>query len=846
MPAIVRVDPKRPNSTHDIRLSDGVESWGITLADGIRSFQEVPSSPSTMAITSGGQRYGDYEPGFSHLDQRDWRAGRGYEFLVDEKSGFFDSQNLWTLDSGKMYNAPQWKIARGLRSADRHLPGSVTWKKLIGSEAYIATSFAASASYSADKAYLWVRRRGSPGTLTVTLRSDNSGSPGTVLQTVTKTIADITDTVSLFEVFNWSGTESLTSTTTYWICVSSSGTSSSHWQVGVDIATSSAKSSADGSTWATASYKLYFRVVDADIDRRFWLFRMESAWYAVDSRADGTASHLYINGARGTATTGAASSITDTNASFGTDSRYIGARVAIIEGTGAGQDRQIGSHTGTVITVTSNWSVTPDNTSRYVVYDTGYWNEISTTGLGKVVSRPAVCGKIAYFPQGESVNIRRMRNNATSHDFADDSTNKASFIYLFYSTADKAAQVWRANNASTGVSVSRSVTKVWGIALAFGTAIQVGSTDYLITNLFDHNNQLHIFKEDSIWLEGSDTVVRMNIAMGSAPSSYNGQAVVTKDLQLYFSFLHSCEYCFNGNIGDFGPDTDSGIPASRKGPIACFDANITWTWAAIDAVSGTSSVMIFNGIGWHEIFRAPQPGMRIREVKYQSVENGKPKLWIDCGGDLYYQDYPAMTSQPLRDTAHQYQHEGVFVSSTIDAGLIDLPKFYKELTLTTEKLTTGMEIGIDIQFDEDINTDNWTPIQSVVSSQKGVSAINYGNKYKLRYRMRINTNNVLISPVVVCPIIKCFARTPVKRQWNVRADVNDLAQVQGRPDKDADQFYKWLWDISQSTKGVLMNTRLESVNNLYVVIEPPTITRTWLNTLNSKWGSYILFTIREA
>jgi hypothetical protein len=256
--------------------------------------------------------------------------------------------------------------------------------------------------------------------------------------------------------------------------------------------------------------------------------------------------------------------------------------------------------------------------------------------------------------------------------------------------------------------------------------------------------------------------------------------------------------------------------------------------------------MIFNGVGWHEVFRAPQPGMRIREVKYQSVENGKPKLWIDCGGDLYYQDYPAMTSQPLRDTAHQYQHEGAIVSSTIDAGFIDLPKFYKELTLATEKMTTGMEIGVDVQFDEDINTDNWIPIQSVVSSQKGVSSINTGGKYKLRYRLRINTNNVLVSPVVVCPIIKCFARTPVKRQWNVRADVNDLAQVQGRPDKDADQFYKWLWDISQSTKGVLMNTRLESVNNLWVVIEPPTITRTWLNTLNSKWGSYILFTIREA
>ena len=845
MPSIIRVDPKRPNNTHDIRLSDGIESWGITLADGIRSFQESPSSPSTMAITSGGTRYGDFEAGFSHIDQRDWTAGRGYAYLVDEKAGFFDSMNMWTLDTGKAYLAPQWKYAKGLRNTDEHLPGSVKWIKLLGSELYLSTSFSASASYNADKAYMWIRRRGNPGTLTFTLRSDDSGSPGTVLQTVTRTITNITDTVSVFDVFDWSSTQALTASTTYWVCLQGSGNASSHWQVGVDTSTSSAKSSADGSTWTAASYKLYYRVVDTDTNRRFWLFKLESAWYAVDSRADNSASKLYINGARGTATTAAADSLTDTNASLGTTSKYVGARIAIISGTGTGQDRQISSHTNTIVTVSANWSVTPDNTSRYVIYDTSYWTEITSTGLGKVTSRPAVCGKIAYFPQGEGTNIRRMQNSATSHQFADDGTNKASYIYLFYSTADKKAQVWRANNSST-VSISRSDTKAWGDALAFGTAIEVGSADFQITNLYDHNNQLHVFKEDSIWLEGSDSVVRMNLAMNSAPSAFNGQAVVSKDLQLYFSFLHSCEYLFNGNVGDFGPDSDEGIPSTRKGAIAAFDANISYTFAGIDAITGTSSVMVWNGIGWHEIFRAPQPNMRVREVRYQSADNGYPKLWIDCGGELIYINFPQYTSQPIRDAYQTYQHEGTIVSSVIDAGFIDLPKFYKELSLTTEKMATGMEIGVDIQFDDDVNTDNWIPLMSVLKSPKGVCDINIGGKYKLRYRLRVNTNNKYATPVILCPIVKCFARTPVKRQWNIKAIASDLNQVQGRPDKDVDQFYRWLWDISQSTNGVLMNTRLESVNNLWVVIEPPTVVRTWVNSLNSKWGSYIMFTIREA
>jgi hypothetical protein len=752
--------------------------------------------------------------------------------------------NLWTLDTGKMYNAPQWKYAKGLRNEDTYLPGSVTWKKLLGNELYIATSFTASASYNADKAYLWIRRRGSPGSLTFTLRANNAGDPGNVLQTVTKTITDITDTVSVLQLFDWTGVQALTAATLYWICVQGSGNAASHWEVAVDKDTSSAKTSAAGSTWASASYKLYYRVTDADIDRRFWLFKLESAWYTVDSRADGTASHLYLNGFRGTATSGASTTITDTNASFGVDSRFVGARVAIIAGTGNGQDRPIASHTNTALTVSPAFSVTPDNSSRYVVYSTPWFVEISTTGLGKVVSRPAVAGKIAYFPQGTGTNIRRMRNNATSHDFADDGTNKADFVYLFYSTADKAGQVWRAKNDTSGIS--RSVIKNWGTNLAFGTEIVVGTTDFLITNLFDFNSTLHIFKEDSVWLEGSDSVVRMNLSMDKAPSSRNGLAVVTKDLQLYTSFLHSVEYIFGGSVGDFGPDSGTGIPSGRKGNIACLETDISYTFAAIDANTGTSSVHIYNGFGWHEIFRAPYANARIREVRYQSQENARSKIWMDCGCDLIYIDMPLDSSQPQRDTAITYQHESVFTSSTIDASFADLPKFYRELSLLTENMDVGMEIGVDYQVDKDVNTNNWIPIQSALVSPKEQIEINEGNRFKLRYRLRINTNNSLISPIVECAIIKCFARTPVKRQWNIKADAGDLNQVQGRPDKDVDQFYKWLWKTCQSATGVKMNTRLESVNNIWVIVEPPTIVRTWVNNLNSKWGSYMLITLREA
>lgn len=70
----------------------------------------------------------------------------------------------------------------------------------------------------------------------------------------------------------------------------------------------------------------------------------------------------------GTATAGAAATLTDTGASF-----YIigsclkGVSLDIVAETGAGQTREISSNTATELTVSVAWSVIPDDTSEYAV-----------------------------------------------------------------------------------------------------------------------------------------------------------------------------------------------------------------------------------------------------------------------------------------------------------------------------------------------------------------------------------------------------------------------------------------------------------------------------------------------
>lgn len=117
-----------------------------------------------------------------------------------------------------------------------------------------------------------------------------------------------------------------------------------------------------GNNAATQGFRYY------DVATNTWSAALSTTNIPVSFDGDGKLRSTPggVSFATGTATAGAATTLTN-SAKTWTTSQWTNHQVRLTAGTGAGQVRTIASNTGTVLTVSASWTITPDATSQYVI-----------------------------------------------------------------------------------------------------------------------------------------------------------------------------------------------------------------------------------------------------------------------------------------------------------------------------------------------------------------------------------------------------------------------------------------------------------------------------------------------
>jgi hypothetical protein len=825
----ITVNPTTADPSHHISLSDGSTTIGLLVgnASGVGSFRpsiqamrRVPYRRSSLRTASGESKYSDMEPPYSAIAQDNWLGGRGQENFERDKNAFYDNHNTWMMSEYQVTLAPQWSYGTGYRSQDISLPGSVTWTSLVTGSLNVVSTFTASATYAADRAQVWIRRVGTPTEVLTCQLLDASDS---VLKSATVNTSVITDTVSVLHSFDWSTTQSLSSGTSYKVkLVSTAGTTANHWEI------------------ATTGGNPYYRVSDVVVPSNWKFFHYRQALYAVQVADDTTvAPKVWINGDRGAADSNSANKalLNDGTKSW-TTNEWAGSVVKIVKGPGKGETRSISSNTGTALTVASAFFETHTTTTEYVILGSNKWTEIGSHGLTKAVTDIAPADDVCYFAQGDDTALRRMRQYNNSGTFttewAADGTNKAVFMHTFRDQIN-GYQVWRANNSDGdgNVSASRATAVAWGTNLTFGGAIRVGSNAAEATNMLDYDNMVFVFKEDGIYAINNDRPDKLSADFGTQMDTINGAAAGVHSPFLYLSFMFSLERLYGRTLDDVGPVKGSGMPTGRQGPITALLPIVKYIVASMDAGdSGTSSVLIYEN-GWSELMRAPETGVRIRSLAYQVVPDKVHKIWAGVGGDLVYMPYPGKTFNPYHDGDMTFQHEGYWITAWMAQGMVDLPKFFNELKIFSEKLASNIVVVVDYQKDDSQDSDAWTNLATFNTSPIQTQTIGSSDVTgrRIRFRFRLITNDNSITPRVTATVTEMVAKLPVKFQYattfqigRAMTDLNGDEDSQ-EPDTVESQLRTW----AEGAQPLTMRTVDELTDNKTVFLDPASLNMTEFN-----------------
>ena len=794
-----------PAPSANISLADSSTTVELVLVDregneDPRALQRRAQNRTSLKGSTGEGTYSDFEPPYIPVVQNDWSGGRGQEDYERDRSRFFDSYRVNTWMPNQVILGPQEQWTSGYRGANEISAGSIAWQSLTGDERYMARSFnSGSGGITADRAYFWVRRVGTPGNLVVELTNDSPGDPGTARETVTVTPVTFgTDTASVFYSFDWSGTNTLTASTTYWLKIyaASADSVANHWEVGTSTVVGTTEDSSDNTTWVAAGVGFYYRIIDTDDDRESIFFTYKQGMYMVSKPTDGSAAQLWINGDRGTAdsNSGALTTLEDATKSWTTD-EFVDGVVILTAGTASEEIinwRLITANDSNTLTITPAWNITHDTTTEYVIVADNAWREITGHGLTAPVTDVLVSKDIIYFAQGESTNIRRA-NFATSGgtwtlSYADDSTNKATFMELVEDPVD-GQQVWKANTLLGTSTVARGNAQSWATDITYGTAIVVGNTNTRITGLDKYGSPevLWVLKEDSQWAVQNDIPDQIPLReMASVQSSKNGKGHLVHGVYLYFSLLHSLERYFRNNLDDVGPSLDFGLPADRQGPIVDMVGYPGVFFNAVDGdTSNYSSILLTSGSrDWHELYRAHQTGQRIRNLYFQVIPGSTvDRLWFSQGTDILWLPFPSDTLDPFRDSNYLFTHEGHLITSWMYADLQDVQKLFKSMKVFAENVTTAAQvIQCDYQTDGATETGTWNnlngafdnvPVEEVDLVANQVTSAVTGRR--VRFRFRFETNSNTSTPRMKATVAEMLGKVDQKYAYSFAFRAEDFA-----------------------------------------------------------------------
>ena len=279
----------------------------------------------------------------------------------------------------------------------------------------------------------------------------------------------------------------------------------------------------------------------------------------------------------------------------------------------------------------------------------------------------------------------------------------------------------------------------------------------------------------------------------------NCEMMVVNDVYLYFNQGPKIQSYYSGQLKNVGPDADYGLPSTRQG-IPCSGASYPGrVLAAVDAGTGTSSVMYRRTHGWHEFYRAPLAGERIKKIHILARDDQADQVFISEGADVLW---VPISLNPETDSDYEHTNFGEIITSRIYGGLRETEKYYHAVTAIQEAHSAGSTYAyIYVDYRTSESPDTWVAIAddfSDIPRERNalVSTNNVSGRW-IQFRIRFETMVCTYSPILVSLVLDALERLDVNNVYSYTVRLTG--------DKGLD-----MQDTEESQTGVEKLTQLET------------------------------------
>lgn len=869
--------PMNARNTHHVKLSDGIADVGLILCDpnGVeneRAFSSDPVQRSSIKFYQGEQALSDLEPPWQDVVMDDWSGGRGEPKYETDTSKYWDSRSVDTTNQG-ITLGPMilWDKGTAVKAHNTDWPdftavtlGAYTreaysTQALYGATTFIARKFVASSAYTPVYLYFYAKKIGTPsGILKVYLAQDDGTGQAPHDNDWDYTAVAPNEELKMHMV-SFGSASAFTSSASYWIIFGGGATddANNHYEILTSDANGSPACSTRTGTWDASEAKdVYYRLEAAGTQFRAHMAETKGALYAGAEYVDGTTSKVFICGTSGVATGGAAGYLADTNnAAVITNDLWNAAILRLFSGTGAyipSPWRVIWDTetTNSLIDVYPNFGVTPSTDTRYVVLGSDRWTEVTghSFAAGTFISDVLATHGAIYWALGPSVDMKRLIHNysgATYFQWAAETNNKYTFLKALTDAAT--TEIWGANRtlpATVAKASAIDLTGGSGSALTFGSAINVGDLGEKITGLQVYGEQmplLYVFKEGSVYFLENDVPKDWRISgMKNAADERNGYASVVHDVYLYFSFLDSVERYYSTSLDDVGPNKKGGMQSDRRGLFTSFVSYPGLLYATIDGgYWNYSSIVGWNGQGWHELFRSPVTSNTCRlygKLYIQPLPGDHvDRMYTTMNGNLVsFQVHTNPYTHNSMGSGERFQYYTYAPAGSIETGWIHLGlegvnKLFNSVTIHGENLSsTYSKLYLDYKLDDD--SDYTVVGQFTIANDTGEllfdDATHDITGKRIRLRIRMETLYTNSTPKIDAIILEALAVVPSKQILSLTFRLEDNGKdLIGQPDDytDADTKLAQLRTWAADAGSLAMSGHIDELNGLRVKIDYPSL-----------------------